>query len=309
MGKIRTALSLLASGGWSRLGERWRIHVRQGRLSRTACRPFVYRIGGYRHVCVPGISDSEEMFLTGKGDSLEISILKRWLERGDGFVDIGANLGLYSFCVHQQLGGEGDVVAIEASPHLIERLRESARMLGLDNIRFENLAVGDEEKEVVFYEAAPGQATGVQSIKPDPNRAASWIAQSVRMTTLARLLPGPAPAAVKMDIEGAEVMALKGVPPAWLGADGPLWIVEVNPPVLARFGVTGRDLVAHFSSEAFELWLSPNYSKHGDRWLPLRRLTSGEVFADAWFYNLVAVPRGIQFTKRRSRLAELLRAG
>jgi FkbM family methyltransferase len=310
MGKLRTACSLVTSGAWSRLGERWRIHIRQKRLARAAGRPFAYRMAGCRQVCLPGVADSVEMFLTGDGDSFEVGLLKSWLERGDSFVDVGANLGFYSSCVHQQLRGECEVVAVEASPQMLEHLRESVRLLGLEGIRFEGCAVGDGERDVVFYEAAPGRATGVQSMQLDPERAADYVKQVVPMKTLTRIMEGAkSPAAVKMDIEGAEVMALSGVPPGWFGADGPLWIVEVNPPVLARFGVVPRDLTDHFSPEAFDLWICPNYAKHGARRLPLRRLNPEEAFEDAWFYNLVAVPKGASFARRRSQLAGALQSG
>jgi len=99
--KSKTALALLASGSFSRFRDRWRMHFRKQRLARAAGQPFVYTIDGFRFVCTLGISDSEEVFLTAEADVLEFAVLRRWLEPGDTFVDVGTNLGLYSFCVHQ----------------------------------------------------------------------------------------------------------------------------------------------------------------------------------------------------------------
>jgi FkbM family methyltransferase len=288
------------------------MHFRKQRLARAAGQPFVYTIDGFRFVCTLGISDSEEVFLTAEADVLEFAVLRRWLEPGDAFVDVGTNLGLYSFCVHQHLRGRGRIISIEASPKLVANLEVAARSLGLAGICFEGCAVGDEEKEVIFYEAPPGRSTGMQSLVPEDERTASYTPTKVQMTTLRTLMEKYAdagvPNLVKVDIEGAELLGLRGAPSPWFGSAGPLWIVEVNASALERFGATCRDLAALFPGENFELWLSPNYSKTGPRLLPLRRLTAAESFEDAWFYNLLAVPKAPAFADRRRRLEPVLAA-
>jgi len=279
-------------------------------LARAGGQPFVYTIDGFRFVCTPGISDSEEVFLTAEADVLEFDVLRKWLETGDTFVDVGTNLGLYSFCVHQHLQGRGRIISIEASPKLVANLKAAAGLLELDGIRFEGTAVGDEQKEVVFYEAPPGRSTGMQSILPEVERTTAYTPTKVQMITLGALakkhLGDGVPNLVKVDIEGAEMLGLRGAPSSWFEPAGPLWIVEVNASALERFGATCRDLVAVFPEQSFEIWLSPNYSKKGPRLMPLRRLTSAESYEDAWFYNLIAVPRAPAFAARRRRLEPVL---
>ena len=310
--KSKTALSLLASGSFSRFRDRWRMHFRRQRLARAGGRPFVYTIDGFRFVCTPGISDSEEVFLTADADVLEFAVLRKWLEVGDTFVDAGTNLGLYSFCVYQHLRGRSRIISVEASPKLVANLKVAAGLLGLDGIRFEGKAIGDEQKEVIFYEAPPGCSTGMQSILPEAERSAAYTPTKVQMTTLNALLAensdGRVPNLVKMDIEGAELLGLRGAPATWFGPAGPLWIIEVNASALERFCTTCRDLVSLFSEQSFDLWLSPNYSKKGLRLMPLRRLIASESFEDAWFYNLIAVPKDPAFAHRRSRLEPILAA-
>jgi FkbM family methyltransferase len=310
--KSRTAFSLLAKGSFSRFRERWRLHLRKKQLAGAGGKPFTYSINGFKFVCTPGISDSEEVFRTGEADGLEFDILRRWLESGDTFVDVGTNLGLYSFCAHQHLQGRARIIAIEASPKLVENLKAAAELLGLDGIHFEELAVGNEEKEVSFYEALPGMWTGMQSLVPENDRTATYTPTRVQMTTLRTLMEkysdAGVPNLVKVDIEGAELLGLRGAPSPWLGSAGPLWIVEVNASALERFGATCRGLVSFFPEKAFDLWLSPNYSKKGSRLMPLRRLTASESFDDAWFYNLIAVPKAPIFAERRRRLEPVLAA-
>jgi FkbM family methyltransferase len=310
MGKWRTALSLLASGSLLHFRRRLRYNLRKHRLRRAGRRPFVYRVNGFHgfpFVCVPGLSESEDTFLTGELDRLELALICDWLAPGDAFIDVGANLGLYTFCTHHHLSGHGTFLAIEASLELARGLKASAQLLGVRDVLIEQVAAGDAAKEIVFYVAPPGKPTGEQSLHPDPIRSADYVPHRIRMSPLTEITgryPAAAqPAAVKLDIEGAEPLALRGAPAAWFTLSGPLWIVELNPPVLARAGSSCAAIVDFFPAAAFELQLVPQFAKTGARHLPVRPLVAGESFSDAWFYNLIAIPHGRPFAARRQRIA------
>jgi FkbM family methyltransferase len=310
MGKLRTATSLLASGGFSRFRDRLRYNLRHRRLRRAAGRPFVYRLDGVPCVCVPGIPDSEETYVTAGYDHREIALLSQWLEAGDAFVDVGANNGTYTFFASHHLGGEGVVLAIDASSAVLAGLHVSAELLGRRNVILEEKAVGDAVKEVTFYDAPAGKSTEEQSLYPNPGRMADYVPRRVQMSTLSEIVQrhpsALRPAAVKVDIEGAEILALQGAPREWLGPAGPLWIVEVNPTMLPLAGASPAALAAQFPRSAFECWLLPHYALTGTRHLPTRKLSADESFSDARFYNLIAVPRDAAFAGRRRRLEKLL---
>lgn len=292
------------------LRRRLRINLRSWRLRLARGQPFVYRLG-VPFVCFPGLADSEETYLTGESDDIEIALLQRWLQRGDAFVDIGANYGIYSFAACHFLRGDGVFLAIEASPELNDYLRTSARMLGWNNIILEQKAVGDAVKEITFYLAPAGKSKGEQSLYPDPERSSDYLPCRIQMSTLAEIVrrhpKASCPAAVKLDIEGAEPLALQGAPGKWFTSTGPLSIVEVNPSALARSGFTCGALVSWFPLDVFECWLLPHYSLAGARRLPLRRLSKEEMFTDAWFYNLIAIPRGMSLSARRENIEPILR--
>jgi len=312
MGKLHTAFSLLTSGSLPHFRRRLRINIRGRCLRRAAGHPFAYRLAGFPFVCVPGISDSEEIFLTGDFDRMEFAILRDWLAPGDAFIDVGTNLGLYTFCAHHHLRGSGTFLAIEASPELARNLATSARLLGVRNVIIEQTAAGDETKDAVFYIAPPGKSTGEQSLHPDPVRSADYVPHCVRMLPLVEIVgrhPATArPAAVKLDIEGAEPLALRGAPAEWFTSSGPLWIVEINPTALARAGSSCAAIVGRFPTEDFTCWLAPHFSMAGQRNLPVRTLAAGETFTDAWFYNLIAAPRAQAFSARAQRIARHLSA-
>jgi FkbM family methyltransferase len=310
MSKLSTVLRLLASRQWGTFRHQLRLNVRRRRLLRAQGQPFIYQLGDFPFICVPGIADSEETFVTDESDAFELTLLRRWLEPGDAFVDVGANLGMYSFAAAHYLGGRGTFLAVEASPELSEQLKKSARQLGHQSLVVEQKAAGNAPGEVTFFLAPPGGSRGEQSLHPDPERSADYVPCQVQMTTLTEIVarhPAAArPAALKMDIEGAEPLALEGAPRSWRSDAGPLAIVEINPTALARSRSSCGALVAHFPANAFERWVQPQYAKTGARQLPLRLLEDTETFTDAWFYNLIAVPRGAIWQDRRTRIQPIL---
>jgi len=292
------------------LGQRLRVNLRQHRLHCANDRPFAYRIAGFPFVCIPGFPDSEDVYLTGEADEPEFSLWRAWLEPGDAVVDVGANLGLYTACACHLLHGRGAILAVEASPELAKNLKTCATLLGWRGVEIEAVAASDEAADVALFAAPSGRGTGGQTLYRDRSRNSEYVPRTVPMATLAAMVGRhPAvtlPAAVKLDIEGAEVRALRGAPDGWFAPDGPLWIVEINPGALARAGESPAGIMERFRESAFACRLLPQYPHAGGRTLPARPVAARETFSEALFYNLLAVPRGDRFAARRRRLKHCL---
>ncbi len=307
--KMLTALRLLGRLDLAALRRRWQYNRGLGLLRQHGSRPFIHRLAGHRLVCFPDHPDSVTQLLEGGDDLWELGLLERWLRPGDGFVDAGANLGLYSHAIAGGFSGCVSVLALEASPHLAARIREGAGTLGESNLQAVSVAVGATHGEVEFQLARPGRTTVSQSMRVDAAELEDYERHILPMRTLAELaaehFQDKRIAAVKVDVEGAEPLALRGAPPAWLGADGPLWLMEVNLPVLARMHFTPSDVLRHFPAAAFDHWLMPKYPLTGAL-AKSRRYQQGEDFADAAFYNLIAVPRGPGQASRRDSIRGLL---
>ena len=73
----------------------------------------------------------------------EIDFLKGGTGPGGSFVDVGANIGLYSVALGNFLKPGGKVVAIEPNPVCVERLRHNLALNGLESARVFDVGVGD----------------------------------------------------------------------------------------------------------------------------------------------------------------------
>lgn len=307
LGKLGTALRLAARLDGRTLRRQWLRHSATRRLRASGGTPLVHSDPGFPFVCHPDWPDSVQQFRHQDADDPEFGLLRRWLEPGDRVFDIGANLGLYTFAAAAQVGLRGQVVAVEAAPFVADKLRLSARLLGATQVEIAQAAVAAETGEVTFYVAKDATTTTEQSILPAADRRSASSPVIVPAVTLRDLAlehaSGAPPALVKIDIEGAEAAALAAAPAAWLAADGPLWIVEINPAALARFGATPDTVTAAFPPEAFDCWLWRKHLLGPDRLPGLRPLTPGEAYGDSRYYNLVALPRGGRLAARRHRIA------
>jgi FkbM family methyltransferase len=124
------------------------------------------------------------------------------------FVDIGANVGLYSLFVAARGGDRTRVLAIEPQPGIVERLAYNLRANPHLNVAFVPIAAADREGEielVIDARDSGGTRADKDATTSDGERV------RVRCRPLAAILDEAGIAAIdalKIDIEGAEDWAL-----------------------------------------------------------------------------------------------------
>lgn len=130
-------------------------------------------------------------------------VLAALARRGDVVFDIGANVGFYSLLAARCVGPEGKVVAFEPLPANLAYLRRHLELNGIGNVDVVPAAVGRAPGRAAFTVAASRSMGGLDA-------AGTLEVDVVSLDDLARTRSLPAPAIVKMDIEGGEVDALLG---------------------------------------------------------------------------------------------------
>lgn len=201
---------------------------------RTVRRPWTVTLdGGATLELVPHDPVTAEVLYCGLPDWAEMSFIRRYLRPGDRFVDVGANVGLYTLVA---AGVEGvGVVAFEPDPATRARAAANvARNRLAERVELRAEAVG----------AAPGHSlltTGHGPMNrlvagPTPATTATT---DVTVTTLDAALDGGA-ALVKVDVEGAEAAVLDGAA-RLLAGHRPALVLEANDPgaLTARLGPLG----------------------------------------------------------------------
>jgi FkbM family methyltransferase len=185
----------------------------------------------------------------GKPDFDELSFLERYLRPGDGFLDVGANIGLYSLFARVHVGSHGRVDAFEPGRAALDRLRRAVRYNGLENVFVHSSAVGVARGQAVFRQdqdqwnrlAPRGQSVGVSSSVVD-------------VVTLNDAVREVSYSAAKIDVEGAEWLVLQGAEKLLAAQNPPVWILEWNA-LLNDYGQKLVDFADWLSRRGLDLMI------------------------------------------------------
>jgi len=79
-------------------------------------------------------------------DNEEFSFLREILTSNDTFLDIGANIGIYTLLASSLLSEKGKVVSIEADPYNYQKLLNNIRLNNFTNIIPLNIGVSDKSE-------------------------------------------------------------------------------------------------------------------------------------------------------------------
>jgi FkbM family methyltransferase len=155
--------------------------------------------------------------------------LARLVRPGDVFFDLGANAGFFSMIGARLVGAGGRCVAVDPDPANCQSMGWQ-RALNEFGGRWEIVrkAVDDSVGTRKFFAAAPGSDTG--RLVADGEVAASHEVEATTIDALAR--EHGAPAVIKVDVEGAEVRALRGAAET-LAKRRAAWVLELHSPELA----------------------------------------------------------------------------
>jgi FkbM family methyltransferase len=135
--------------------------------------------------------------------------VKTILAPGDCFVDAGANIGFYSILAAHHVGLSGRVLSVEMMPDTATILRDHVALNALEQIEVIEKALSDSNGKVItaiVEEGKYGQASIANALDLPGGRAIQ-----VNSTTLDSILNGiDSIKLMKLDLEGAESLALKG---------------------------------------------------------------------------------------------------
>jgi FkbM family methyltransferase len=151
--------------------------------------------------------------------------IMKLLQPGMTMVDVGANLGWYTCLAAQLIGPSGYVYAFEASPSTVEVLRKNIAVNGNKNIKVTAKGVTDKADKVTFFVE---EASGASSLFSSGHEVTRMEVEAISLDEFFQQEGWPPVHLVKIDIEGAEKLALEGM--RQLSQRNPqlMLIVEIN---------------------------------------------------------------------------------
>ncbi|MFD9359189.1 FkbM family methyltransferase [Streptomyces sp. NPDC060031] len=176
------------------------------------------------------------VYFGGLPDYEEMTFMKRYLRPGDGFIDGGANEGMFTLLAAQLVGPSGAVHAFEAVPAFAKRLQNNVDVNSLRCVTVHEMAIGAEQGTVSFVVRGSGSRIRTEADSDSDS------AVQVRLGRLDDTLPERSFAMGKLDVEGTEHLALRGADRLIARGEPAVWMLELVDKFLHRFGSTTREV-------------------------------------------------------------------
>lgn len=222
--------------------------------------PFSIRLspGDVAYVSVDGIdvaldtadqSVSAHIIQAGEWEPQVVQVLRRYLTAGSVFVDIGANVGWHSAVGSSVVGPSGRVYAIEPNPDNARLIAHTIQRNDLKNVELLPFALSEHTGFAAFRSAIGSNGGFAWGNDPSFIDPAVTIVPTLRFDDLqiARV------DVIKMDVEGAEPMVMRGAV-EMIDRDHPVIIFEFSCDMTQRVaGVAPREHLRFFENHGYTL--------------------------------------------------------
>ena len=235
-------------------------------------------------------------YFLGRYYDLPLEVLLRsTLNAGDRVVDVGGNIGMVTLLLARNVGPKGLVQTFEPNPECCSRLREMLALNPIDWVTVYPLGLSDAastERLAILHDHSGVGTLG--ALSPEEELAIT----STTEVAVARgddiLLEDHRPIKLmKIDVEGYEVKALKGMTLS-LERDHPLVVLETIDGHLRRAGSSAEELFELMQSrgyEAYAMTLARRLGRYDLRLRPVARVADLATETDTvWIHPTLSPP-------------------
>jgi len=225
------------------------------RISKKNKYPFTYQENGVLFRVNNAIEEFRLVNWGGEKDYVLEMISN--LKSDDIFYDIGSSVGLFSIHAANKLSN-GKVISFEPDPENQKCLEKNYKLNKLSNYKLMPIAVGEHlDKLELFTSGSNGFSPSLKKV----NGIESSIL--VDVNSIDNLIVGkeiPLPTVIKIDIEGAEFIALKGMKNLLASKEKPrILFIELHPEFLPSFNTTVDEILKFM--QQFEYSISENLTR------------------------------------------------
>ncbi len=177
-------------------------------------------------------------------EAVERLFVQRYLRPSDIFVDVGANIGLFTVIAAKRVGDDGKVFAFEPAAIPRQRLEENVRLNRFTNVSVQPKALSNQTGTLAICVPSDGHDAWSSLGKPiagmdlrnEDIEAISWdeFADKHKLAGNVNMM--------KIDVEGWETRVLKGAEEALSVLDAPLLQVEFTDKAAESSGNSCTEL-------------------------------------------------------------------
>ncbi|MBN2438698.1 MAG: FkbM family methyltransferase [Deltaproteobacteria bacterium] len=245
-----------------RIREEWRAHIKARRTlwwqKQTGKRESVVfdLQPGLRMMLYFDSRLSREIYC-GSFESKERQFINRYLRPGEIFVDVGANIGMFTLIASQRVGQQGRVYAFEPCSVTYSRLVGNVDLNGLKNVKCLQIALSDRSGESAMNVSLDGydawnsfaQPAAGNSFAQEKVCAARWDDFAVEHHLAGRA------SLMKIDVEGWESHVLSGGREFFGRPDAPVLQIEFTDEASQSAGTSCEALYRQLEALGYRMFI------------------------------------------------------
>lgn len=180
----------------------------------------------------------------------------QFLHSGDVFVDVGANIGLYTLVGARSVGTAGRVFAFEPAAQTFERLKNNVALNRLQNVTLVPLALSDQTEERPLTVSLDGyqawnslaQPSQGQTLKQELVGCTTWDAYAEEHQLFGRVR------LMKIDVEGWELRFLLGARRSLTDQHPPHLMIEFTEANARNAGTTCAEVYHQLENLGYQMY-------------------------------------------------------
>ena len=178
-------------------------------------------------------------------------------EPDDVLIDIGGNVGWYSLLLHRLAPPDVDILTFEPDDMNFRLLSENLSLNGADNVHPQQLAVSDVDGVQTLHRYGNSNLGRHSMLQLQDGEAVDVPTTTLDSFWTAQGLGDRVPRLIKIDVEGYELVALRGAESVL--ARCPAVLSEYSPPYMRTGGLDPAEYVELMTGHGFQ----PSYIRKG----------------------------------------------
>ncbi len=194
----------------------------------------------------------ENLYFLDAYEDSELLFMKHILKDGSVFIDIGANIGLYSLVASKIVKKNGSIYAFEPYPKNREAFNENIALNNFKNIVVENFAIAEKEGEIaLFYNMDNANLGMVSAYVTDLDNAVK--VKTISLDNYVKNQHITKIDFIKLDIEGGEYTALLGMQEVLTNLS-PILMIEILEYVPFTKNTNQDKIVSFLEKFGYQKW-------------------------------------------------------
>jgi FkbM family methyltransferase len=209
-------------------------------------------------------------------------LFKKNVKEGDTVVDLGANIGYFTLLSAKLVGKTGRVYSFEPETVNYNYLKKNIELNGYDHVSVFQKAVGEEPGTVKLYICSYdtghhtiNQYDGIEDYKPDLSDGSKEYIEVEKVTLDGFFKDKDRPVnVIKMDIEGAELLALSGMDHTIRKNDDIKMFIEFFPFLIRKMGSSPEEFIRRLLEDyRFSMFVIPDdYNASNEKVLRIKNV-------------------------------------